>query len=73
MSEAKLYIEVLDQGIDLDYGLLSLNVLRRTTTDKPLYQVHSDYSNAAVSNIHKDIREAVNEFIRIKKKVKRWV
>ena len=66
MIQKETYIELLSQGVSLEVGQLSICPLRRF--GKEVYQVHCDDYREQFSHIHKDIVDAVEEFLQAKGK-----
>ena len=58
------YVELLEQGISLEVGQLSISPMRRF--GKTVYQVHCDDYRRQFSHIHKDILDAIDEFLETK-------
>jgi hypothetical protein len=74
-QEQNLYSWCIQQGVNLEYGKLSLCDLRNFRHSQirhdRRYQVHCDDVKWAHSMIYTDILPAVNKFIEIKSKIKR--
>ena len=75
MSETNYYKSVLLDGCSIEYHRLSICDLRdyydfyRRRKDA-IYQVHCEDSKNRFSKIYKNINEAVETFIEIKKKLR---
>ena len=72
METRQDYKAVIFSGCAIEYKKISLCDLRHTLSqyrNRPIgaYQVHSDNSRCKYSNIFKDIDEAVDKFIELKK------
>ena len=74
-QELILYQACVEEGINLQYGKLSLCDLRNfnysQVYDNRKYQVHSDDYKYPWSMIYDDIMPAVQKFLELKYKVKR--
>ena len=75
MNDRNYYRNVLLDGCSIEYQRLSICDLRDyynfySKRRDPIFQVHCDNSKNRFSQIYKDVNEAVNSFIEIKKKLK---
>jgi hypothetical protein len=74
-QEKNLYAWCLHEGVNLEYGKLSLCDLRNFRHSQirqdRRYQLHCEDPTYGCSMIYTDILPAVSKFIELKKKVKR--
>jgi len=74
-EEKSLYEWCLDQGVNLEYGKLSLCDLRNfqysNVRNDRRYQVHSDDNKNPWSMIYDETGPAVTKFMELKTRVKR--
>jgi len=68
------YKNVLLDGCSIEYQKLSICDLRDyynfySRRKTPIYQVHCDDTKNRFSQIYKDITDAVNSFVELKKKI----
>jgi hypothetical protein len=74
-QEKNLYSWCLHEGVNLEYGKLSLCDLRNfrhsQIRNDRRYQVHCDDATWAHSMIYDNVASAVSKFIELKSKVKR--
>ena len=74
-QEHNLYSWCIQQGVNLEYGKLSLCDLRNFRHSQirydRRYQLHCEDPTWGCSMIYTDIAPAVNKFIELKAKVKR--
>ena len=74
-QEKNLYAWCIHEGVNLEYGKLSLCDLRNFRHSQirhdRRYQLHCDDPNWGLSMIYTDILPAVSKFIELKSKIKR--
>ena len=74
-QEINLYCWCIHEGVNLDYGKLSLcdlsNFRYSHLKDDRRYQVHCEDTGYVWSAIYDDLNAAVNKFVEIKNKIKR--
>ena len=75
MSDRLYYKNVLLDGCCIEYQKLSICDLRDyynfySRRKEPIYQVHCEDSKNRFSKTYKNINEAINNFIELKRKLK---
>jgi len=74
-QEKNLYMWCIHQGVNLDYGKLSvcdlIHFRHSQLRDGRRYQVHCEDSKAPWSKIYDDLSPAIEKFLELKRRIKR--
>ena len=73
MTEFELYLDCMDNDVDLQYGRLTLCNLKHYIpgyNKKRTYQVHCDDAKIKFSGLYEHIEHAIRKFIELKREVK---
>lgn len=70
MITKQTYAELVQEGFSMEIGRLSIAPIKRYG-NKIWYQVHCDDYRDTFSRLHKDIFDAVDDFVDTKNKLRR--